>query len=198
MLTDLGVDISKITKIVKAVLEVRVNASARRDIAVPRGAGIIRHIAAPTMWAHNLTEDGKVKITKAPRISNLADLGTKHLAGETIRRVLERCHCYICEGRAGIALRAEVQEITRSHPEVFTVDNACEVDTQSAKGNTVNRHAPLHKPNLNKRQCHANRTVRRQPDHNNVEDNLGRDCTKLVTEFFEFERNLTAIFRSVQ
>ena len=24
----------------------------------------------------------------------------------------------------------EVQEITKSHPEVFTVDNACKVDTQ--------------------------------------------------------------------
>ena len=30
-----------------------------------------------------------------------------------------------------MALRAEVQEITKSHPEVFAVDNACEVDTQS-------------------------------------------------------------------
>ena len=39
---------------------------------------------------------------------------------------------YIREGRSRIALRAEVQEITRFHTEVFTVDDACEVDTQSA------------------------------------------------------------------
>ena len=71
-----------------------------------------------------LTQHGKVKITK---ISNPADLATKHLDGGSIRRALERCHCYIREGSAGIALRAEAQEITRSHPEVFTVDNACEV-----------------------------------------------------------------------
>ena len=64
-------------------------------------------------------------------VSNRADLGTKHLDGGSIRRALERCHCYIREGRAGVALRAEVQEITKSHPEVFAVDNACEVDTQS-------------------------------------------------------------------
>ena len=30
-----------------------------------------------------------------------------------------------------MALRAEVQEITRPHPEVFTVDDACEVDPES-------------------------------------------------------------------
>ena len=40
-------------------------------------------------------------------------------------------HCYIRGGRAGIALRAEVQEITESHPEVFTFDSACEGGTQS-------------------------------------------------------------------
>ena len=39
MLKDLGVDISKNTKIDKAVLEVRVDASAGRGIAVRRGAG---------------------------------------------------------------------------------------------------------------------------------------------------------------
>ena len=72
-----------------------------------------------------------VKITKIHGISNPADLGTKHFDGGSIRRALERCHCYIREGRAGIALRAEVQGTTKSHPEVFTVDNACEVDTQS-------------------------------------------------------------------
>ena len=31
----------------------------------------------------------------------------------------------------GIALRAEGREITKFHPEVFTVDNACVVGTQS-------------------------------------------------------------------
>ena len=89
------------------------------------------HIATPTLWVHKLTQEGKVKITKIRGASDPADLGTKHLDGGSIRRALERCHCYIREGRAGIALRAEEQEITKSHPEVFTVDNACEVDTQS-------------------------------------------------------------------
>ena len=61
-----------------------------------------------------------------------ADLGTKHLdGGSSDEHGNDVCHCFIREGRAGIALRAEVQEITKSHPEVFAVDNACAVDTQS-------------------------------------------------------------------
>ena len=78
-----------------------------------------------------LTQDGRVKISKIPGVSNPTDLGTKHFDGGSIRRVLERRHCYIREGTPGIALRAEVEEITRLHPEVFTVDDAYEVDTQS-------------------------------------------------------------------
>ena len=100
-------------------------------IGARRGAGRIRHIRTPTLWAQTLTQDGKVKTTKIPGVSNPANLGTKHLDGGSIRRALERCHCYIGEGRAGIALRADVQEIAKSHPEVFTVDNARELDTQS-------------------------------------------------------------------
>ena len=35
------------------------------------------------------------------------------------------------KGRTGIASRAEVQEFKKPHPEVFTVDDVYEVDTQS-------------------------------------------------------------------
>ena len=112
-------------------------ASAGRGKAVRRGAGTIRHIAAPRLWVQKLTQEGKVKITKIPGVSNLADLETKHLDGGSIRRTLERFYCYIREGRFGIALRAEVQEITRHHPEVFPVDDACEVAHAVSNGNGV-------------------------------------------------------------
>ena len=121
---------AKTPKIDKAVLEVRVDASTGRVKAVRREAGEIRHIATPTLRVRELTQDGIVYATKIRGIPNPAGLGTKQIDGESIRRALERCHCYIREGRAGIALRAEVQEITKSHPEVFTVDNACEIDMQ--------------------------------------------------------------------
>ena len=55
LLKDLGVDINKNTNIDKAVLEVRVDASAGRGIAVRRGARRIRHSATPTLRVQMLT-----------------------------------------------------------------------------------------------------------------------------------------------
>ena len=55
---DLGVDISKKTKIDQAVLEVRIDASI--GIAARRGAGRIRHIATSTLWEPKLTQDGNI------------------------------------------------------------------------------------------------------------------------------------------
>ena len=108
MLKDLGVNISKNTKIDQAVIEVRTGASPGRGKAVQRGAWRIRHIATPTLWVQKLTQDGRVKITKILGASNLADLGTRHFDGGSVRRALEKCHCYVRQGRSGIALRAEV------------------------------------------------------------------------------------------
>ena len=68
-------------------------------------------------------QDGKVKITTIFGESSLANLRTKHLDGGSILRALEKCHCHVREGRSGLALRAEEQEITRQHPEVFTLDS---------------------------------------------------------------------------
>ena len=131
MLKDLGVDTSKNTQIDKAVLEVRVDASSGHESWQYGEEPVrFRHIATPTLWVRKLTQDGIVNVTKIRGIPNPAGLGSRQIDGESIRRALGRCHCYIREGRAGIALRAEVQEITKSHPEVFTVDSACEIDTQ--------------------------------------------------------------------
>ena len=80
-------------------------------------------------------------------------------------------------------------KLTRSRKRKWSrnsVDHdSCDAVTKWCKP-TVNRRAPLHKPNMNKRQCNANRTVRCQPDHDIVEHNFGHDCTKLFTDFFEF------------
>ena len=73
-LKDLGVDMSKNTKIDKAVLEVRVDASVGRGIAVRRGAGRIHHIATPTLWVQKLTQNGIVNVTKIHAVSNQASV----------------------------------------------------------------------------------------------------------------------------
>ena len=97
MLKELGVDNCNKTKIDNAVLEVRVDASAGRGIAVRRGAGRIRHIATPTI------------------------VGTQAHA---------RRHSQNHENPWSLET-GRSWNLKKSHPEVFTVDNACEVDTQS-------------------------------------------------------------------
>ena len=102
--------------------------------------------------------------------SNAADLETTHLDGGSTRRAFEKCHCYVREGRSGIALRAEVQEITRQHLEVFVLDDAVELDTQperdvelgeSPRSTTRTEHEQTAK------QC--NLTVRCLPDQDNTD-----------------------------
>ena len=58
-LKDLGVDISKNTQIDKTVLEVRIDASAGRGMAVRRGAGRVRHIATPTLRVRKLAQESE-------------------------------------------------------------------------------------------------------------------------------------------
>ena len=108
MLKDLGVDLSKNTKIDNAVLEVRVDASAGPGIAA--GAGRIRRVASPTLRVQTLTQDVIVKMTQILGVSNRAHLGTKHLDGGSVRRALERCHCYIREGSAGSRCEQKCQK----------------------------------------------------------------------------------------
>ena len=114
---------AKTPQIDEAMLELRIDASAGRGVAVQRGGGRTRHIATPTLRAQKLTQDGKVKNTKIRGASRPADLGTKHLDGGSSRRASVKCHCYVRDGRSGIALRPEVQEIVRQHSEVFTLWN---------------------------------------------------------------------------
>ena len=65
MLKDLGVDISKNNQIDKAVLQVKIDASAGRGIGVWRGAGRIRHIATPTVWVQKSHKTAKSKSRKS-------------------------------------------------------------------------------------------------------------------------------------
>ena len=74
----------------------------------------MRHIATLVV-KKKLTQDGIVRITEILGVSNPADLGPLHLDARSIRRALERCHCYIREGRPGNALRSEMQEIMTKH-----------------------------------------------------------------------------------
>ena len=80
MLRDLGVKLTE-----DATVEVKVDATAGRGVAMRRGAGRIRHIATPTLWVQKLVQDGKVEVSKIPGNTNQVDLGSKHLDAASIQ-----------------------------------------------------------------------------------------------------------------
>ena len=105
MLRDLGVELTG-----DATIEVKVEATAGRGVAMRRSAGRIRHIDTPTLWVQKLVQDGKVKVSKIPGNTNPADFGSKHLDAASIQKNLARCKFASRAGRSDIALRAEIQD----------------------------------------------------------------------------------------
>ena len=86
MLRDLGVELTG-----DATVEVKVDATAGKGVAMRRGAGRIRHIATPTSWVQKLVQDGKVKVSNILGNANPADLGSKRLDAASILK--HRTHC---------------------------------------------------------------------------------------------------------
>ena len=65
-------------------LEIKLDATAGRAIAMRRGAGRIRHIATATLWLQRFVINGDIKMTRVGGNDNCADLGTKHLDYQTM------------------------------------------------------------------------------------------------------------------
>ena len=89
-------------------LEIKLDATAARAIAMRRGAGRIRHIATPTLWLPRLVINGDIKMTRVDGNDNCADLGTNHLGYQTMNRHLKFCGMRFAEGRSQIAPKLEV------------------------------------------------------------------------------------------
>ena len=90
-----------------ASLQIKLDATAGRAIAMRRGAGRIRHIATPTLWLQRLVINGDIKMTRVGGNDNCADLGTKHLDYQTMNRHLKFCGMRFAEGRSRIAPQLE-------------------------------------------------------------------------------------------
>ena len=88
-------------------LEIKLDATAGRAIAMRRGARRIRHIATPTLWFQRLVINGDIKTTRVGGNDNCADLGTKHLDYQTMNRHLKFCGMRFADGRSRIAPQLE-------------------------------------------------------------------------------------------
>ena len=90
-------------------LEIKLNATAGRAIAMRRDAGRIRHIATPTLWLQRLVINGDIKMTRADGNDNCADLETKHLDYQTMNKhLIFFSGMRFAEGRSKVALQTGV------------------------------------------------------------------------------------------
>ena len=88
-------------------LDIKLDATTGRAIAMRRGAGRIRHIATPTLWLQRLVINVDIKMTRVGGHDNCADLGTKHSDYQTVNKHLKFCGTRFAEGRSKIALQLE-------------------------------------------------------------------------------------------
>ena len=88
-------------------LEIKLDATAGRPIAMRRGARRVRHIATPTLWLQRLVINSDIKMTRVGGNDNCADFGTKHLDYQTMIRHLKFCGMRFAEGRSRIAHQSE-------------------------------------------------------------------------------------------
>ena len=88
-------------------LEIKLDATAVRAIAMRRGAGRVRHIATPTLWLQRLVMNGDIRMTRVGGNDNCADLGTKHLDHQTMNKHMKFCSMRFAEDRSKIAPQLE-------------------------------------------------------------------------------------------
>ncbi len=75
LMRDLGCDVD---------IEVNVDASAAKGIAMRRGLGKVRHIEVSQLWLQQKVANGERRIIKVDGLRNLADALTKHVDSSTI------------------------------------------------------------------------------------------------------------------
>ena len=88
-------------------LNIKLDATAGRAIAMRRGTRRIRHIATPTLWLQRFVINGDIKMTRVSGYDNCDDLGTKHLDYQTMIRHLKFCGMRYADGRSRIAHQLE-------------------------------------------------------------------------------------------
>ena len=88
--------------------ELLVDATAGKGIASRRGAGRVRHLHGPLLWAQKLVEDRVFAIKKIPGATSAADLGTRHVGAKLLWEHLNRPSFMRSEGRSEMPLKAQV------------------------------------------------------------------------------------------
>ena len=84
-------------------LEIHTDAEAAKGIAARRGLGKVRHLAVHYLWVQERVAAGDLALRKVLGKLNPADLLTKHLDSESIRKNMRTFGIEVVEGRSSIA-----------------------------------------------------------------------------------------------
>ena len=72
----------------KITAELKVDAKATIGMLNRRGLGKLRHVEVGHLWIQNAVKDGRIKVSKVLGTENVADLMTKYLDANNIRRYM--------------------------------------------------------------------------------------------------------------
>ena len=91
------------------------DSSAAIGICRRSGIGRVRHLAVGQLWVQERIRDRTIRLQKVPGDANPADIGTKHLGADAMRRCVARAGLVYRAGRSSAApkLAAEVNPFLR-------------------------------------------------------------------------------------
>ena len=89
-------------------IDVFVDATAGKGIAERKGVGRIRHLHGPLLWIQKAVEGRLVNLKKVDRSKNVADLGTTHVTGPALQKLLQFMGFEMRSGSSRVALQAQV------------------------------------------------------------------------------------------
>ena len=84
------------------------DSSTARGIGLRRGVGKIRHLHTPLLWVQRRIRRGDLRLEAVKGSTNIADLGTKPLAGPKLEEILYRCGFRFMSGQSSLALKASL------------------------------------------------------------------------------------------
>ena len=87
---------------------VGLDSSAALGIMKRTGLGKVRHLALPLLWLQAAVRNGRIHPFKEPGETNVADAGTKYLAGPRLWELVQKLGYHELTGSSNLALKAQV------------------------------------------------------------------------------------------
>ena len=94
---------------VQETLEVRSDATAAIGMVKREGLGRVRHLAVGDLWVQQRVRQGDLSVSKWPGKENPADMMTKGVCAEDIKKHLETMHFWNAKGRHWLAPESEAR-----------------------------------------------------------------------------------------